>query len=251
MDHRFHLALAAALAATAPQAGAPPAGAAEPIRVEALRIEPRAPAPAGRTPVAAYAALLRKPPGWTAGGPAAVVLWEEPGRDDLRDRVVDAVLDEGAAVLELDAHSARGVSPNSALSPPPPAPRDLLPDLFAALDALRRDARAGADVAAVGYGAAGAAAALLAADEPTAAAHLGSDGPRFAGLAALGPGRPAFALGAPAVEGWGPRAPRLCGALAAAFEREAAWLAEACAGALAPRSPDGAAAALAARADWP
>lgn len=253
---RFRFALTAALAAMAPLAGAPPAGAAEPTRVETLRIEPRAPAPASGAP-APYAALLSKPSGWGAGGPAVVVLWEEPGRDDLRDRAVSALLDEGEAVLELDAHAARGVSPDNAHAPPPPEPRELLPDLFAALDALRRDARAGAEVAAVGYGAAGGGAALLAADEPAAAAHLGADGPRYAGSAALGPGRPALALGAlpAAARDRAPPAPWLCRALTAALAPYAAEQADAvagdCAAALAPpQGPDAAdAPAFAARAD--
>ena len=189
----------ALLAALAAAASPPPAGAggvrptdpAEPVRVETLRVEPRAPTVAG-----AYEALLSEPPGWAAGDPAVVVLWEEPGRDAARDRVVLAALDEGAAVLELDADAARGVSPDSTFAPPPLAPSDLLPDLFAALDALRREARAGAAVVAIGSGAAGGAAALLAArDEAAAIAHGGAGGPRFAGGAALGPGRPAFAPG--------------------------------------------------------
>jgi hypothetical protein len=253
---RFRFALTAALAAMAPLAGAPPVGAAEPTRVETLRIEPRAPAPASGAP-APYAALLSKPSGWGAGGPAVVVLWEEPGRDDLRDRVVAAALDEGAAVLELDAHGARGVAADNAFAPPPPAAHELLPDLFAALDALRRDARAGAEVAAVGYGAAGGGAALLAADEPAAAAHLGADGPRYAGSAALGPGRPALALGAlpAAARDRAPPAPWLCRALTAALAPYAAEQADAvagdCAAALAPpQGPDAAdAPAFAARAD--
>ena len=233
----FALLAALAAAAVSPSAGG--VRSTEPARMETLRIEPRAPT------VAAAEALLSKPPGWVAGDPAVVVLWEEPGRDDARDRVVLAALDEGAAVLELDAHAARGVSPDNAFAPRPLAPSDLLPDLFAALDALRREARAGAAVVAIGYGAAGGAAALLAAqDEATAASQGGADGPRFAGGAALGPGRPAFAPGGapPDPAGhWDERAKRLCAALAAAMARGAApveAVADDCAAAFAPRSPD-------------
>jgi hypothetical protein len=211
----------ALLAALGAAASPPPAGAggvrptdpAEPVRVGTLRVEPRAPTVAG-----AYEELLSKPPGWVAGDPAVVLLWEGPGRDDPRDRVVLAALDEGAAVLELDAHAARGVSPDSAFVPPPLAPSDLLPDLFAALNALRREARAGAAVVAIGYG--------------------------TAGGAALGPGRQAFAPGGapPDPAGhWDERAKRLCAALAAAMARGAApadAVAADCAAAFAPRSPD-------------
>lgn len=229
-SRRLRVTLSAVIAAEALVSGlfgALPSVAGEPARVETLRIEPGAAASLGGTP-AAYDGLLTKPLGWSVRDPAVVVLWEEPGAEALRSRVIDALLDEGAAVLELDPHAARGVSPENAHAPPPPTARELLPDLFAAISALHRSARVDGEVAAVGYGAAGSAAMRLAASEATAALHVGADGPRFAGTIALGPGRPAFALGAVADGDWGPRILRLCGAVSVVVEA----LGEGCAAAV-------------------
>jgi hypothetical protein len=202
-------AVAVALAAALPSAGA----AVEYTRFESLWFEqasPRsAPAP---TALAQVSALLNLPPGWMAGDAAVLMVGDRSDPKDARDRLVAALIGEGAAVLELDAHpAAQGWSPpDSAVASAPPAPRDLLPGLFGALLALRRDAGAGL-VVAVGY-AAGGQAALLATAETEADRHLGPGGPRFAAAASLGPGRSAFAAGAaapPAEEGWPARAAAL------------------------------------------
>lgn len=140
---RLRVTLSAAFAAGAFASGvvrAAPLDAAEPPRVETLRIEPAAAAPNDGAP-APYDGLLATPPGWSVRAPAVVMLWEEPGAEALRQRIVDALLDEGAAVLELDPHAARGVSPDNAAAPPPPTARELLPDLFAALAALHGSTR--------------------------------------------------------------------------------------------------------------
>ena len=143
-------------------------------------------------------ALMSLPVGWGAGDAVAVIA---PGNDwpeGLRDRLVAALLDSGAAVLELAA-GHRG----------PPQPEAVAQDLVAALHMLREVEGAGLTVA-IGFGEGG--------DAALAAARLvpAADG----GLAAavrLGPGAPVFLSGSPpAVEGWPVRAPLFCDLLAGA-----------------------------------
>lgn len=184
------------------------------------------------TPVAAEAlrpvpSLLNLPQGWQSGDAAAVLLFDPPGAHALRDAVLVALLDRGAAVLELDANAAHGFSADSGRDPPPPTRETLLQDLAGALVALRRDAGAGL-VVAIGHGLGGEA-VMLAADPSVAAAAFGAEGPRFTAVAALGPGQPRFAAGPPppAAEGWSGRAPILCEVLAWAHGAAATPLPEA------------------------
>ncbi len=206
------------LAAALPSA----AVAGEPVHVEPLWLEPvsRHPTSQATTPFK-VPALLRLPPGWMAGDAAALVIGDQPGPEEARDHLVAALLDQNTAVLEIDVHTGRGLSPDSPAAPTPTVPEDLLPDLFAALLALRRDAGAGM-VVAVGYGAGGKA-ALLATDGAAAAECLGARGPRFVAAAMLGPGQPAFAPGTTplAKEAWPARVPMLCSMLSAAVVIEA------------------------------
>src|ERR1700712_4962101 len=88
-------------------------------------------------------AMLTMPRGWRKGDPAVVVVAEQPWAEPWRSELADELLAAGAAVLELDVHSARGVSADSAATPPPPTPEDFLPDLFGALRSLRTDIAAG------------------------------------------------------------------------------------------------------------
>lgn len=155
-------------------------------------------------------ALLNVPAGWSSGDAAAIVLFTHPGENGMRDRLVGWLLDQGAAVLELDSLSVRHSSTNGASPPLQPTPEGLLPDLFGALRALRQEL--GAEVVvAIGHGAGGAA-AVLAAREQTAAAHLGVGGPRFTALVSLGPERAIFSAGSlpELAERWFERAAMLC-----------------------------------------
>jgi hypothetical protein len=138
-------------------------------------------------------ALLNLPPGWTTGD-AAVVL--APGGDwppGFRDRLVAALLDSGAAVLELNRPEA-GRPPEEALAQ----------DMGAALATLHQAFGAGL-VVAIGHGMPGEAAMRAA----SPAARPG--GPAYAAAVALGPGAPRFALNPmPEDQGWPQRAAILC-----------------------------------------
>ena len=209
----------------------------EQARVESLWLVPVS---AQHGSAASAPALFDMPPGWAPGDAVALVVADHRAAPDgARDRLAAALLREGAAVLELGAPGARGPAPDDSTAPPRARrPHDALPDLFAALMAVRRDAGAGL-VVALGHGEGGEA-ALRAADEGAAARHLGADGPRFVAAGVLGPRRVAFAAGAapPASEGWPRRAPLLCAALAAAAEHEAAAAVQRdCVAALAPGAP--------------
>lgn len=141
-------------------------------------------------------ALLNMPPGWSTGD-AAVVL--APGGDwpaGLRDRLVAALLDSGAAVLELNA-PRQGGDPAAALAT----------DIRDALGTLHLAFGAGL-VVAIGRGEAGALAA-----EAAAAART-PEGRAYAAVALLGPGAPRFWLGeVPEVQAWPARAPLFCSLL--------------------------------------
>jgi hypothetical protein len=166
--------------------------------------------------------LLNIPPDWAAGDAVAVVVSPHSGPDRLRDRITAALLASGAAVVELDIDAARSSATDSAAAPLPPSSRDMLPDLFAVLSALRRDHAAGI-VTTLGIGEAGAA-ALLATVEAEAAQRLGPDGPRFAAGAWILDGRVNFAAGtAPAAsERWDVRAELFCALVTSAAGFDAA-----------------------------
>ena len=204
-------ALAAVFAALA--CSTAPAAAREHTRVEAFWVS--AAGSDGRTGHT-VPALLNLPGGWMAGDAAALVLSDGPWPGSSRERLVAALLEEGAAVLELDVNTARGISPERARAGTPPAPAELVIEVRDAVAALQRDATAGL-VVALGHAAGGEAAMLAAA----AARREPADG--LAAGASLGPGPAAFALGGVPTEGdlgvhrgWPVRANRLCGVLAAA-----------------------------------
>jgi hypothetical protein len=163
-------------------------------------------------------ALLNLPPAWTPGDAGVVVApggaWE-PGA---RDRLVAALLDAGAAVLELN-------QPRDGL----PGEDPLRRDLAEALRTLHLGFSAGL-VVVVGEGTAGEAALAVGAE---AAAGERS---HFAAAIRLGPA-PAFLPGqVPPAEAWPSRAPLLCEVLALAQPAGAAGFASACtAGLLAAR----------------
>lgn len=196
--------LPAALTALACSA-ATPAPAWEQTRMEALWVRA-----AGREGTSGHTvpALLNLPHGWMAGDAAAVVLSDGPWPGLARERLVAALLEEGAAVLEIDVNAARAATP-------PPTDAELAAEVRDAVDVLQRDATAGL-VVALGHRAGGTAAVLAA-----AAAHR-EPGNGLAAGASLGPGPAAFALGGVPSEGelgvhrgWPIRAKRLCGVLAA------------------------------------
>lgn len=202
--------LAAALTAALACPAAAGAGATEYTRMEPVWIDAVSPdGTAGHT----IPALLNVPPAWMVGDAAVVVLSDGPWPGLARERMVAALLGEGAAVLELDVTTARGFSPENATMGPPATAEELLPDVRGVADTLRRDAGAGL-VVAVGHGAGGDA-AVLAADLERAARPPAA-GPAIAAAASLGPGPGQFALGGAATgQGWQTRARLLCGVLAA------------------------------------
>lgn len=135
--------------------------------------------------------LMNLPPAWRTGDAAVLLLTTAPLQDPLRDPLVAALLRAGAAVVEAVA----GPLPRcDDMAGSAEAPQDdPLAVLFALLLAARR-AGAGLTVA-LGHGPGGTV-ALEAAEEATAARHLGDATPRFAAAAALGGDRAAFAAGA-------------------------------------------------------
>jgi hypothetical protein len=161
-------------------------------------------------------ALLSTPPGWMVGDAAVVVLSDGPWPGQAREQFVAALLDEEAAVLELDVNSALRLASEGTRAgrlPPPTAAAELVPHVRGAAEALRKDAGAGL-VVAVGYGAGGEAAALAASLERSMP-PVG--GPGLVAAASLGPEPARFALGgADPGRGWAIRAGRLCEVLAAA-----------------------------------
>lgn len=192
----------AILLATA--AGRAPARDIEVPAVEALFF-----APAGGGPEQAVPALLTTPPGWVPGDAAVVLLVPAEGRDpDLGHRLAEALLAQGAAVLEPDLLAAQGgIAADSGAVPPPGGtpPAVLVPGVLGAAQALHRLVGAGL-VVAIGAGAEGEAALLATAGSPELAAAV-----------LLGPGAPAFLPGAiPPGQGWAARAPLLCALVAGA-----------------------------------
>ena len=205
--------LAAALAAFV-GAAAPTPAASEETHVEAFWVEASA---SGGRAGRAVPALLELPPGWMAGDAAAVVLSDRPWPGLARERLIGALLDEGAAVLAIDAGAARGSSPENAhAGPPRRAAAELMADLRDAVEALQRDAAAGL-VVALGHVAGGDAAVLAA-----AAARAERGGSGVSAGASLGPGPATVVLGGVPSggdmgvhRGWPVRAQRLCRVLAA------------------------------------
>ena len=187
-----------------------PALAQEHTRVEAVWIETAAlPGKGGSLTIPA---LLNLPPGWTIGDAAVLVLSDAPWPGLARENLVSALLEEGAAVLELDSNAARGFGPENPRAGPEPTAAELTSDVRAAAEALRRDTGAGL-VAALGHGAAGDAVMLAASVERIATRP---DGAGLVAAASLGPGPARFALGDAAPgRGWPVRARCLCRALAA------------------------------------
>ena len=199
-------AAAAAFALLTPSA---PAFAQEHTRTEPVWIEDVGPdGEESRT----VPALLNLPPGWMIGDAAALVLSDAPWPGLAREKLVSALLDEGAAVLEFDANAARGFGPENPRVGPEPTAAELALDVRAAVETLRRHTGAGL-VVALGHGVGGDAAVLAASLERTAALP---DGAGLVAAASLGPGPAGFALGGAAPGGgWPIRAERLCNVLAA------------------------------------
>jgi hypothetical protein len=185
--------------------------------VEPVWIEPVSIGSFGVAESSSAPGLLEQPAGWVPGDAVAVLLPGHTGADAARERLIARLLDEGAAVLVL--YAPRGLAADTSF-PHPSAreiPTELLPPLFGALLAIRRDYGAGV-VVVLAHGAALVdEVALKAASETTAAGYLGAAGPRFTAAAALGGlGRAAaFRLGAasPRSEGWPSRVPRICAIL--------------------------------------
>ena len=179
--------------------------------VETLRIAPLV--PPGEAVAGSLPALLSTPPGWSPGDAAAVLLPDAYPGTATHNRLADALLAEGAAVLEIDPEARRGLSPEGAAAPMPASAAEVLADLFGALAALRRHPGAG-PVVLIGIGQA--APQVLAAVGPLAEARLSSGTAGYAAVLALGgdgaglvPGTPP-----PAAERWPQRLPLLCEAVA-------------------------------------
>ncbi len=214
-----------AIAAATLACSAVPAPASEKTSVEPVRF---ALASAGGGAGHAVPALLDVPPGWMPGDAAVVVVSDKSWSGPARGRLVAALLDEGAAVLELDPDAARGSGPAENARPgPPPSVSELAVGLGGLVGTLKQDVAAGL-VVVLGHGAGGDAALLAA-----AAARAESGGDRPAAGASLGPGPAAFALGGVPSggemgthRGWPVRAARLCGVLAAAVTPPDAHAAE-------------------------
>lgn len=197
------VALLAALACSAP------APATEHTRIEPVWIETVAP---DGEEIHTVPALLNLPPGWMVGDAAALVLSDGPWPELARERLVSALLEEGAAVLEFDVTAARDAGRDDARVGPEPTAAELALDVRAAAEVLRRDTGAGL-VVALGHGTGGTAAVLAASLERTGA---DAGGARLAAAASLGPEPPRFSLGSAAPgRGWPVRAELLCGVLAA------------------------------------
>lgn len=166
---------------------------------------------AGGTPGCSRLVLADLPPYWLTGDAAAVLMGPSGGplRDRLQPRLLEALLQEEAAVLDFPAGRSDAECPGRAAPP--------LAEVFGAIDALAVQAGAGLIVA-IGLGSYGDA-VLAAAEEAAAAAVLGPRGPRMAAAIAIdAPGRARFAMGRlpHAVEDWPARAPLLCAAIAGA-----------------------------------
>jgi hypothetical protein len=149
------------------------------------------------------------PPGWSSGD-AAVILSPGAWPEGLRDRLVAAMLESGAAVLELGLARAGGGGTGA-----------LALDMIGGLRLLR-DVEGAGLVVAIGFGAGGDAA--LAAER---VAPAEADG--FAAAVRLGPDMPAFASGTvPEAEAWPVRVPLFCGVLAGVLPTDAAAFATSC-----------------------
>ncbi|MGG5808347.1 hypothetical protein [Falsiroseomonas sp. CW058] len=186
------LALAAMVAGTAPGAAPSAASIGTPEYTQFL--------PVWLTPGPGMAdhpvpALLNLPPGWQPGDAAAVIAKGPDMPDGLRHRLTAAMLDAGAAVVEIHVLDA-GLA-------------ELPATLVDALATLRVGFGAGLVVA---IGAGGTAAAVL--DAVHSAAHGG-----FTAAAVPEGAAPRLAAGRPppAVEAWPSRAPLLCDVLASAL----------------------------------
>ena len=199
-----------AIAAATLACSAVPGPASEKTSVEPVRF---ALASAGGGAGHAVPALLDVPPGWMPGDAAVVVVSDKSWSGPARGRLVAALLDEGAAVLELDPDAARGSGPAEDARPgPPPSVSELAVGLGGLVGTLKQDVAAGL-VVVLGHGAGGDAAVLAASLERTAALP---DGAGLVAAASLGPGPAGFALGGAAPGGgWPIRAERLCNVLAA------------------------------------
>jgi hypothetical protein len=196
------LAVIAALAA-ALLAWAAPAAPPQYSRVEPLWIDTSNPdGEEGHT----VTALLNLPSGWMFGDAAALVVSDAPWPELVRERLVSALLDERAAVLEIDAIDFQNTGDR-------PRPEELAPLVRAAVETLRRDTGA-ALVVALSHGAGGAAVVRAALLDRTATRPDGEG--LLAAAASLGPGPARFALGgAEPGRGWPIRVEHLCGVLAA------------------------------------
>ncbi len=141
-------------------------------------------------------ALLNLPPGWLTGDAIAVLAPGGAWPEGQRDRLVSALLDAGAAVLELDP--PRGGATQAALRA----------EMAEALRTSEVVLGAGL-VVAIGRGEGGEAALELAAGGETV------EGRQYAAAVHFGPGAPAFlARPVPEAQGWPLRAPLLCDVLA-------------------------------------
>lgn len=150
--------------------------------------------------------VLNLPRDWMAGDAAVAIFTTEGGRSAMHP-IVDALLPELPAVLEVPLHLVAECHV---------APAEPAAEVLGAVDALHVTAGAGL-VVAIGIGSMGPA-VLAATREDVAARYLGPHGWRLAAAVALDGDAPArFALGAPAAaDEWADRAPLLCDALATA-----------------------------------
>ena len=153
--------------------------------------------------------VLNLPRDWMDGDGAVAIFADDDAAAIVRP-LIDAVLPELAAVLEVPSRQAEGCLAG---------PAEPVAEVLGAVRALRVDAGAGLIVA-IGIGASGPA-VLAATREDVARRYLGADGPRLAAAIAFGGEGPAtYAAGAlPVGQAWEARCPRLCAALASVTDR--------------------------------
>jgi hypothetical protein len=161
----------------------------------------------GIAPECDTVAPLHLPPTWKTGDGAIVLLTVTSRHDAMRDALIEALLSEEAAVLELGPARCEGSRDGN---------DSVITGALGALEAVTRTAGAGL-VVAIGYGRGGT--AVLDLVREPAANLLGANGPRYAAAVAIDRGRLAFALAPrlPAREQAAFRLTALCQALAAAL----------------------------------
>lgn len=163
-------------------------------------------------------ALLTVPQGWSQGCSAAILTWEGVEPAGPRNRLIEGLIEQGLAVLELDVSTPFGFSADSGRVPTVPlSPPDIIPLLFGALRELRVEGAG--TVIVLGFGLGGAAGL-----EAAALSAARAEG--FTAAGELGPGG-SFRVGRTAEETkWPIEATRICRIVAIATRLPTSCLAD-------------------------